>query len=570
MSVRRQRAKRERRDVDLATLEAIIDRGRRTPISEAESELLRSAIGTLAELTAELERQDVSIRTLRELLFGAKTEKTSAVFGEKKKEKEAATGSAEAGSDSAHDTTQGAAPGGSGADTEKSTAKGHGRNGADAYTGAKQVELPHEQRKHGERCPECARGNLYGQQEPKVLIRIRAMAPIHATVYRLERLRCGGCGTVFTAAAPPGVGEEKYDASVTSMTGLLKYGSGMPFYRLEKLQKSLGIPLPASTQWDLVRQGARSLEPVHDELIRQAAQGRLLHNDDTTARILESIAARGIDPVSDKRSRQGTYTTGIVAELAGGGHRIGLFFTGHHHAGENLEAVLRRRAAELAAPLHMCDGLSHNTAGDFETIVGHCLAHARRYYVKINDIFPEPCRFVLEELREVYRVDARARQERLAPDERLALHRTENGPRMARLKKWLYTQISEKQVEPHSPLGEAIAYMKKHWHELVLFLRQPGAPLDNTIVERALKRAILHRKNSLFYKTLNGALVGDRFMSLIHSAELSGADPFDYLNSLLSNAGRLEEQPALWMPWNYRDTLAELAERRAIDAGPAG
>lgn len=125
-------------------------------------------------------------------------------------------------------------------------------------------------------------------------------------------------------------------------------------------------------------------------------------------------------------------------------------------------------------------------------------------------------------------------------------------------------------VEPNSPLGEAIAYMKKHWRRLVLFLRKPGAPLDNTVVERTLKRAILHRKNSLFYKTLNGALVGDRFMSLIHSAELNGADPSDYLNALLKNAACLEEHPERWMPWCYRDTLEQLAQRRVNDAGPAG
>jgi len=563
MSRRRKGAERQRREVDLGKLHGIVGLTRGV-IPDEDHELLRDAVDTLAELTAELERKDVSIRTLRELLFGPKTEKTRRVLGKGQHGEAVDEGVGEIRG------TQGTASDSDSQAEKTSRPKGHGRNGADAYTGAEQIAYSHSELSHGDRCPECAHGNVYGQTEPKVLIRIKAMAPIHATVHRLERLRCGGCGTVFTADAPPGVGEQKYDASVTSMTGLLKYGSGMPFYRLEKLQKSLGIPLPASTQWDLVRQGAARLEPVHNELIRQAAQGHLVHNDDTIARILESIAARSVDPVSDRRSRSGTYTTGIVSQLTDGGHRIGLFFTGHHHAGENLEKVLKQRAAELSPPLHMCDGLSHNTAGDFETIVGNCMAHARRYYVKITDTFPEPCRFVLEELREVYRVDARAKKENLDPHQRLALHRRENGRRMARLKKWLYTQTREKKVEPHSPLGEAIAYMKKHWRRLALFLRKPGAPLDNTIVERALKRAILHRKNSLFFKTLNGALVGDRFMSLIHSAELNGADPFHYLNALLNNAPALEEQPELWMPWNYRETLAKLAERRINDAGPAG
>ena len=78
-------------------------------------------------------------------------------------------------------------------------------------------------------------------------------------------------------------------------------------------------------------------------------------------------------------------------------------------------------------------------------------------------------------------------------------------------------------------------------------------------MERALKKAILHRKNSLFYKTMKGAEVGDLFMSLIHTCELNGANPFDYLTELQRHAEELKRQPSEWMPWNYRDTLARLA-----------
>ena len=83
-------------------------------------------------------------------------------------------------------------------------------------------------------------------------------------------------------------------------------------------------------------------------------------------------------------------------------------------------------------------------------------------------------------------------------------------------------------------------------------------PLDNNVVERALKKAILHRKNSLFYKTLHGAQVGDLYMSLIHSCELNGANPFDYLSELLRHAEELKANPPEWMPWNYRETLLRL------------
>ena len=130
---------------------------------------------------------------------------------------------------------------------------------------------------------------------------------------------------------------------------------------------------------------------------------------------------------------------------------------------------------------------------------------------------------------------------------------------MGGLAQGLRAQLAEHRVEPNSGLGEAISFMLKHWSRLTLFLRGPGAPLDNNVCERALKMAICHRKNSLFYKTLNGAHVGDLFMSLIHTAELNGVDPFAYLVALQRHHAEVVEIPADWMPWNYQEPLARLA-----------
>ncbi len=128
---------------------------------------------------------------------------------------------------------------------------------------------------------------------------------------------------------------------------------------------------------------------------------------------------------------------------------------------------------------------------------------------------------------------------------------------MGALEQWMRAQIEARLIEPNSGLGEAIAYMQKHWAKLTLFLREPGAPLDNNICERALKKAILHRKNALFYKTENGARVGDLFMSLIHTAELCGADPFDFLTVVQRHHEAVAAHPDQWMPSNYQQTLAE-------------
>ena len=127
---------------------------------------------------------------------------------------------------------------------------------------------------------------------------------------------------------------------------------------------------------------------------------------------------------------------------------------------------------------------------------------------------------------------------------------------MKALKCWMNEQLVDKKVEPNSSLGTALSYMLKRWSKLTLFLRKPGAPLDNNICERALKKAILHRKNALFYKTENGARVGDVFMSLIYTAELESVDPFDYLTELLKHPEELRRSPQEWMPWNYQAAVA--------------
>ncbi len=162
---------------------------------------------------------------------------------------------------------------------------------------------------------------------------------------------------------------------------------------------------------------------------------------------------------------------------------------------------------------------------------------------------------MLEALGVIYTNDALARNRNLSPEARLHFHQAESGSTMEQLQAWLTRQLEDRLVEPHSGLGEAISYMLKHWEPLTLFLREPGAPLDNNICERALKKAILHRKNAMFYLSENGAHVGDLFMSLIYTCEFCGANPFDYLTELQRHADELPSNSRAWMPWNYRQTL---------------
>jgi transposase len=177
-------------------------------------------------------------------------------------------------------------------ESDAAAAKGHGRNGAAAYRGAARIDVPHPSLTAGDACPACGQGTVY-EKAPGVLVRITGQPPLAATAYVLQKLRCHLCGRVFTAAAPGDAGDQKYEVTAGSMIGLLKYGIGLPFNRLEGLQGQLGVPLPASTQWDIVHAVAANLAPAFAELIRQAAQGDVLHNDDTTVKILELMGPRG-------------------------------------------------------------------------------------------------------------------------------------------------------------------------------------------------------------------------------------------------------------------------------------
>lgn len=489
-------------------------------------------VATVARLCRLLETHKRIGAWLAKRLFGCRTEKTARVL--------AGTGqqtAAKAPRDPQRPARR---------DGERPRRKGHGRNGADAYPGATPVAVPHPQLSPGQSCPNCEAGQLYRLSEGKT-VRIVGQPPLAATVYEQERLRCNTCGEVFTPPLPPEAGSEKYDPTARSMVAVLKYAGGMPFNRLDALQESLRVPMPAATQWEILQPAGAACRPAYEEILRQAAQAEVVYNDDTGMRLL------GLEP-PPPGGRTGVFSVAIVCTTEE--RQMAVFFTGRRHAGERLAELLLQRPADQGPPIQMSDGSSRNRPGDHPTLIANCNAHGRRKFVDLVGSFPDECRYVLETLREVYRVDAFAKQQELTAADRLRLHQEQSGPRMEGLEQWLNAQLSERRVEPNSGLGQAIRYLLKRWPALTLFLRVPGAPLDNNICERAVKLVIRHRRNSLFYKTPRGAAVGDLFMTLIHTCRLNRTDPFAYLTALQKNAACVRARAPDWMPWNYTTALA--------------
>jgi len=553
-------------DITIDDLNQQVERLEQRNLRDEDYDLLLKILRAYAYVMTLLRDGRLKLNRLKRLLFGA-TEKLKNVLPDSKNDAEESPDDGAPSDDGSDENGHSNA-----SSDEASRPKGHGRNGADEYTEAEEEFIEHDQLQAGDSCPECGEGKLY-EMSPKVVVRISGQPPIQAKIYRMQRLRCKLCGHLFHATPPVDAQGKKYDETAAAMIGLLKYGTGMPFNRLGGLEGKLGIPLPPSTQWQVVAAYLPTLHLVWQALVRETAGWELFHNDDTSIKILQKSGLQ--EPLTDSKKsskeRTGTFTSTVVARTEG--RDAALFFSSRRHAGENLLEVLRHRSSELEAPLQMCDALSRNMPEELKTIVANCLAHGRRNFVDVVESFPKEVEHVLQSLAVVYRVDAEAKAKKLCPQKRLELHREKSREVMDDLHRWLKRQFDERLVEPNSGLGQAIQYMLNHWEKLTRFLHVAGAPLDNNVAERALKKAILHRKNSLFYRTARGALVGDVYMSLIYTCELNGINPYKYLVALMRHGEDVEARPEAWLPWNYGERLAmvesagEGAEVEAVSGG---
>jgi transposase len=423
---------------------------------------------------------------------------------------------------------------------------GHGRRSASDYPGAERVRCHDPLRQPGESCA-CG-GKLYETKTPAVFLRFTGQPLVGATGYEQTVLRCSACQQRYTAPLPEGVPAEKYDATADAAIVMAKYAAGLPFYRLAQMQKAFGVPLPPSVQWERAEAVANVLLPVYLYLRTVAAQAGVLIGDDTRVQILacyQENQQRAADG-----QRHGLHTTGIVAHSAGESQpSIVLYVSGRQHAGENVGELLELRPVDLAPPLQVGDALAANWSHSSAVITVKCLAHARRQFTDIEEMFPEECGHVREEFATVYRYEAETTG--MAPEQRLVHHQLYSAPVLERLRSWIKTQFEQRRVEPNSALGKALAYLQRHWDGLTQFLRFGNAPLDTNVVERALKHVVLHRKNALFFRTEQGAAVGDLLMSVIETCRANGIRAADYLVQVIKNARAVRDNPAQWLPWNY-------------------
>ncbi len=521
----------------------IIAEIKKSPLSEEMSRFVIRCIEIAMWLPLILEKKNISLDRLRKMIFGKGLKK-------KRTKENVETPENKNTADPAENTNPPEAE-----NLEKIKKPGHGRMPHSFYKDCEEVRLQLYGLTVGDLCPTACGGKL-GAYTPGVLIRVKGQNFASVYRYAIDKLRCNLCGIILSADIPPEVGKDKYDERFKAILAIMKYYVAVPFYRQEYLQKLLDFPLSDATQWDLVESLAGDCYGVFNELKQEAADGHLVHNDDTRLVILEELKKIK----AEDSERTGMYTTGVIAEKDN--HQIALFFNGRQHSGENLTELFKRR--KNAEPLiQMCDALSANVPKGLDTILCNCLSHGVRKFEDLIDFYPDECVTIIKALAMAFQYDADTKT--MSADARLHYHQQHSAPIMAQLLVYMTSLISEHLIEPNSELGKAIRYMQKHWKELTKFLSVAGAPIDNNLCERALKIPIRNRKAAMFYRTIYSAQIGGMITSLIYTCHLAKENPLHYLTALQVHREAVLKAPSRWLPWNYQQAMNEVVANQSVD-----
>lgn len=535
-------------------VERLIEKFEQDKLEERDKQMITSLLRTLLTLVSLLQEKKASIHRLKEMIFGKKSEKRKKAEAEKE----------ESGSEFSKEENQ-QTPGtmkneeqGVPENSDRAIKRGCGRTAASAYAGAKKVHCHHRDLAPGDKCPaERCQGRLWPVNRPHHLIQFTGNPTVTATHYQQDVLKCAFCEKEYEAPLPAGVKPQRWDDTADAAIVIQKVELATPFYRTAQMQRSCGIPLSASVQWERCKVVFEALKPVYKQMQQAAANGKIFYGDDTPVRIQELIEE---NKEKKEAERVGMHTTGVVVELYEGA-RIVLYDNSRKHAGEVLEELYEKRDASLPLPIQMGDGLSWNWCGEHKKIVCKCLAHARRKFYELRKIHPGACEYVLKQIGEIYRNEAGTGG--MSDAERLHYHQAHSGPVMEELKQWMEKQMAEKNVEPNSGLGKAIGYFQTHLEGLTAWLCYEGAPLDNNPAEQILKPPVLIRKNSYGYKTSKGAEVIAVLLSVIHSCRLNGTNVWTYLVSVLRRSGEVSKSPQDFLPWIYKGDDTGTAEVRA-------
>jgi transposase len=417
----------------------------------------------------------------------------------------------EGASDAASSEGNGAPP-----KTKKKGRDEHGRK--PLPNSLRRVPVPHEVPAEERVCTTCGKDKVcIGHATSEVLC--YKPAELYVELHTTETVACPrGCEGEVVVSGPDKVIEKgRPDASLLSKIVVGKYDDFEPLHRQKKFFERLGYSPPVSTMVDWVAATVKGLEPIEKLIKKLVLEAYVLQGDDTGLKVLDDKAPGGAKRghlwfyVGDAALCGVVYTPdwtkegpGIFLSARKGGYFVGDAYKGYDHLYTREEH-----------PLIECG----------------CWAHGRRGFVELADRGEARAAVMLHHVKKLYEVEAAANEARDGPNERLARRQRDSVPVIADIKKWCNETIAKE--PPKSALAGAIGYVLNQWVALNRFLHDGALPIDNTMVERALRGVSQGRKNFLFAGSDVGAMRAATIYTITASCRLCGVEPMAYVEDVL-------------------------------------
>ena len=320
-----------------------------------------------------------------------------------------------------------------------------------------------------------------------------------------------------------------------------KYADHCPLYRQAQIYARSGVELHRSTLAGWVGKAAFHLKPVVDRLALHLKGSGKLFMDETRAPVLDPGRGRTKTGwlwalARDDRSWGGPDPPGVV------------YFYAPGRGGEHAETFLKGFKGILQVDGYA--GYNRLAGPDWQVRLAYCWGHSRR---KVHDVFDRDRSGTaaegLRRIAEFYAIEDGIRG--ASAEQRLAERRSRTAPLIEEFGVWLTEQRAR--VSAKSRLGEALAYIARHWDGLLVFLEDGRVEMDTNCVENLIRPLALNRKNALFAGHDEGATAWGRIASLIETAKLNGVEPYAYLRATLKAiasghpASRIDEL----LPWAF-------------------
>ena len=400
-------------------------------------------------------------------------------------------------------------------------------------------------------CPDCEIGKLYQSTSRKILS-FSSNAPVNATRYEKEALRCNACQKEFTNSQRI----DKWNYSAKSTIVLYKI-MGMPFNRMSNLQCLFNTPISEGAMWQQIKSiWEEGGEAICKAMYEEAANCKQFYADDTGAQILEVTNKNKTLSKSEQRKCH----TSIFCTETESNHKIVLYITDNKHCGENFATLLESRTNAIAEVNWMSDASNNNLSKlSLEELsqitIFKCLAHGRRKFHELLNFEPLICSYFLSEISSIYKNDDFCKSQNFTSEQRLFYHQEKSKGHIDNIYHKINELFSTKDVEPNSALGKAMKYWLNHREGLTKFQSVGGMSLDNNIAEQGFKNIILQRKNSYFFKTKTSAAILSGMTSLVMTCKQNNINAYGYLNWIQRHWLHALKNPSDYLPWKYTEKL---------------